>query len=238
MVASERVAVVGAGRVGHALVAALPEADGPFGRGFDGTGYGIVLLAVPDAEITSAAAAVPPGPLVGHCAGALGLGVLAPHEAFGLHPLMTVTRTGARFAGAGAAVAGSTPRALAVAGELARRLGMHAVEIADADRAAYHAAASIAANFLVTLEDAAETLLRTTGADRSILVPLVRAALENWAALGGPDALTGPLARGDEATVAKQRVAVSERTPELLELFDVLCDRTRALAARGPTPGS
>ncbi len=231
-----RIAVVGAGRMGSALVAALDGAQGPFGRGFDGAGFDVVLLAVPDDEIAGAAAAVVPGPLVGHCAGAIGLDVLTPHEAFGLHPLMTVTREGAAFAGTGAAVAGSTPRALALAHRLARTLGMHPVEIADADRAAYHAAASIASNFLVTLEDAAETLLRTTGADRSILVPLVRASLENWAALGAKRAITGPIARGDAATVARQRAAIAERAPELLALFDVMCERTRALTSQWPEP--
>ena len=101
-----RLAVVGAGRMGHVLVAALRGAEGPFARGFDGVGYDIVLLAVPDASIGVAAAAVRRGPVVGHCAGAIGLDVLAPHEAFGVHPLMTVTRAGAAFRGAGAAVAG------------------------------------------------------------------------------------------------------------------------------------
>ena len=218
--------------MGRALVAALPGTAGPFGRGFDGDGFDAVLLAVPDSQIAVAAAAVAPGPMVGHCSGALGLEVLAPHEAFGLHPLMTVTRAGATFAGAGAAVAGSTPAALAFAHHLAAELGLHAVEIAGADRAAYHAAASVASNFLVTLEDAAETLLRTTGADRQLLVPLVRAAVENWAALGGPKALTGPIARGDEATVARQRAAIADRTPEFLELFDAMCKATRTLAAQ------
>ncbi|MGD9704368.1 MAG: DUF2520 domain-containing protein [Acidimicrobiia bacterium] len=227
-----RCALVGAGRLGSALAAALPGVEGPFGRGFDGAGYDVLLLTVSDSEIAAAAAAIAPGRLVGHCAGAIGLAVLAPHEAFGLHPLMTVTRDGAVFAGAGAAVAGSTPRALEVARALARLLEMQAVEIRDDDRAAYHAAASIASNFLVTLEDAAEVLLRTTGAPRAILVPLVRATLENWAKLGGRDALTGPIARGDEATVRRQRAAVADRTPDLLDLFDALAERTRALAAR------
>jgi len=231
---SVALAVVGDGQMGRALVAALPGAAGPFGRGFDGAGFDLILLAVPDSQIAIAAAAVSAGPMVGHCSGALGLDVLAPHEAFGLHPLMTVTRAGATFEGAGAAVAGSTSTALAFAHALAADLGMRAVEIADDDRAAYHAAASIASNFLVTLEDAAETLLRTTTADRRLLVPLVRAAVENWAALGGPQALTGPIARGDDATVARQRAAIEERTPELLALFDVLCDATRALATRRP----
>ncbi|MEI7548707.1 MAG: Rossmann-like and DUF2520 domain-containing protein, partial [Actinomycetota bacterium] len=220
-----RLAVVGAGRMGHALVAELAGAEGPFGRGFDGSGFDVVLLAVPDSAIVEAAAGVRAGRLVGHCAGAIGLAVLAPHEAFGLHPLMTVTRAGAAFRGAGAAVAGTTPRALALARSLATELGMHAVEISDDDRPAYHAAASIASNFLVTLEDAAERLLATTGADRRILVPLVRASMENWAALGGRTAITGPIARGDDATVTRQRAAVAERTPELLALFDALCER-------------
>jgi predicted short-subunit dehydrogenase-like oxidoreductase (DUF2520 family) len=229
-----RLAVVGAGRMGTALAATLPDAAGPFGRGFDGTGFDAVLLAVPDREISTAAAAVRPGPLVGHCAGAWGLDLLAPHEAFALHPLMTVTRAGATFRGCGAAVAGSTPRAVALAHELADRLGMQAFEVADADRAAYHAAASMASNYLVTLEDAAEQLLGTAGPDRRMLVPLVRAALENWAAMGGPAALTGPIARGDDAAVDRQREAVAERTPELLAMFDAMAERTRDLAGRRP----
>jgi predicted short-subunit dehydrogenase-like oxidoreductase (DUF2520 family) len=230
-----RCAVVGAGRLGTALVATLGswiDIAGPFGRGFDGAGHEVVILAVPDGQIAAAAAAVVSGPLVGHCAGSLGLAVLGDRDCFALHPLMTVTAAGAVFAGAGAAVAGSTPHALAVANALADALGMHAVEIRDADRAAYHAAASMASNFLVTLEDAAEAVLSSTGVDRSILVPLVRAAVEDWAALGGAAALTGPISRGDEATVARQRAAVAERTPELLALFDALTASTRALADR------
>lgn len=219
------------GRVGHALVRTLPWLEGPYGRGFDGLDVDVVLLAVPDDEIAEAASTVARGPVVGHCAGSLGLDVLAPHEAFGLHPLMTVTREGANFAGAGAAVAGSTPRALTIALTLADACSMNAVEIDDVDRAAYHAAASMASNFLVTLEDAAEIVIRTTGAERSILMPLIRATLENWGSMG-VSALTGPIARGDEATVARQRAAIAERAPELAAMFDVLCDRTRSIANR------
>ncbi len=232
-------AIVGAGRLGTALAAALRATglavDGPLGRGASpASGVDAVLLCVPDGEIANAAAAVAPGVPVGHCSGATGLDVLAGHEAFGLHPLMTVPASGAPdFAGAGAAVAGTTPRALAIAEALADRLGLHATTVADADRAAYHAAASIASNFLVTLEGAAERLAATAGVDRALLAPLVRAAVENWARLGAADALTGPIARGDEATVARQRDAVEERTPELLPLFDALADATRALAGAG-----
>jgi predicted short-subunit dehydrogenase-like oxidoreductase (DUF2520 family) len=63
-----------------------------------------------------------------------------------------------------------------------------------------------------------------------VFVPLVRATVENWAALGPERALTGPVARGDEATVARQRDAVAERVPELVPLFDALVEATRELA--------
>jgi predicted short-subunit dehydrogenase-like oxidoreductase (DUF2520 family) len=191
-----------------------------------------VLLCVPDGEIAAAAAAMAPrhGLLVGHCSGATGLGALAPHEALGLHPLMTVTAEGAAFAGAGCAVAGSTERALRTARSLAQALGMRPFPIADEDRAAYHAAASIASNFLVALEAAAERVAASAGVPREALVPLARAAVENWAALGPGRALTGPIVRGDEAVVARQRAAVAERTPELVTLFDALAGATRDLA--------
>jgi predicted short-subunit dehydrogenase-like oxidoreductase (DUF2520 family) len=235
--ACRRLAVVGRGRVGSALARALRDAgcdvEGPLGRGADGRGAEAVLLCVPDDEIARAAAHIAPGPIVGHCSGATRLDVLAPHEAFSLHPLMTVTAEGADFAGAGAAVAGSTPRALALATELARALAMRPAAIAEEDRAAYHAAASIASNFLITLEAAAERIGAGVGLDRDQLVPLVRATVENWARLGPERALTGPVARGDIATVARQREAIADAAPELLELFDALVSATRALAGRG-----
>ncbi len=232
--ACSRLAIVGRGRLGTALATALDraghEVSGPLGRGADGAAADAVLLCVPDAEIARAAAHIAPGPLVGHCSGATGLGELTPHEAFSLHPLMTVTADGADFAGAGAAIAGSTPRALDCASEIARVLGMRPVEIAEADRAAYHAAASIASNFLITLEAAAERVAGAAGVERTQLVPLVRATVENWARLGPERALTGPVARGDEATVERQRAAVEDAAADLLPLFDALVDATRVLA--------
>ena len=229
------IAIVGAGRLGSALATALPatglRVEGPLGRGADPRDVDAVLLCVPDGEIAAAAAAVAPGVPIGHCSGANGLAVLGAREAFAFHPLMTIPREGAPpFAGAGAAIAGSTPRALAVARELAEVLGMRPMTVADEDRAAYHAAASIASNFLVTLEGAAERLANTAGVGRVHLAPLVRAAVEDWARLGASEALTGPIARGDEGTVARQRAAVAERTPDLLPLFDTLADATRAIA--------
>ncbi|HEV8151547.1 MAG TPA: DUF2520 domain-containing protein, partial [Solirubrobacteraceae bacterium] len=82
-----------------------------------------------------------------------------------------------------------------------------------------------------TLEAAAERLAAGAGAPRELLVPLVRATVENWAAHGPERALTGPIARGDDATVARQREAVTERAPDLLPLFDALAQATRDLAA-------
>lgn len=236
-----RLTIVGRGRLGTALARAAEAAGitvlGPLGHGphSDLDPQAPVLLCVPDGQITAAAAAIEPGPLVGHCSGATSLAPLGEREAFSLHPLMTATHDGARFTGAGAAVAGSSARALSCARELATALGMRPVEIAEADRPAYHAAASIASNFLITLEAAAERLAGSVGVQRDLLVPLVRAAVENWAAVGPERALTGPVARGDEATVAVQRAAVADAAPDLLALFDALVTATRAEAARGRT---
>ena len=234
--ACRRLAIIGRGRVGYALAGALGQAGyeivGPLGRDADGAGVDVVLLCVPDAEIARAASRVALGPIVGHCSGATGLDALAPHEAFSLHPLMTVTGEGADFRGAGAAIAGSTPRSLAVAAALAQALRMRPAQIDEQDRAAYHAAASIASNFLITLEAAAERIGATAGLERDQLVPLVKATVENWARLGPERALTGPVARGDEVTVARQRGAIADATPELLALFDALVTATRDLAAQ------
>jgi predicted short-subunit dehydrogenase-like oxidoreductase (DUF2520 family) len=233
-------AIVGAGRVGTAFAGALRvggfQVDGPLGRDEPVPAAGPVLLCVPDAQIAVAAARLAPGRLVGHTSGATGLDVLAGFEAFSVHPLMTVPAGAgaAQLTGAPAAVAGCTPHALRTATTLARAAGMTPLEIAEEDRAAYHAAASIAANLLVTLEDGAERLLATAGAGREALVPLVRAAVEAWAAQGGARALTGPIARGDHETVARQRAAVAERTPDLLDVFDALAAATERLASRVP----
>ncbi|NLP84519.1 DUF2520 domain-containing protein [Microbacterium sp. CFH 90308] len=230
------IAVIGAGRVGGAVAAALraagAEVNGPLGRGATAPDAAVVLLAVPDAEIRAAAAALAPGSLVGHFSGATSLEPLAPHEAFSIHPLLAITGPEASFLGVPAAIAGSTPHAATAAEALATTLGMHPFRVEEADRAAYHAAASIASNFLVTLEAFAEDLAATAGVDRDALVPLVRATVQNWSDHGPARALTGPITRGDDGTVARQRTAVAERLPERLALFDALTDATRALAGR------
>ncbi len=231
---SGTVLVIGAGRMGTALVRALAAAgvdvQGPAGRDATAEGADIVLLAVPDAAIATASARIASGRLVGHVSGATTLEPLAPHEAFSIHPLMTVTAATVSFAGVPAALAGSTPRARSTAAALAGALGLAGFEVADADRAAYHAAASIASNFLVALEGFAEELAGTAGVEHAVLVPLVRATVDNWATAGARDALTGPIARGDHETVARQRAAVAKRLPGRLALFDALVLATRDLA--------
>jgi predicted short-subunit dehydrogenase-like oxidoreductase (DUF2520 family) len=225
--------------LGSAIVAALRAAGvpatGPHGRGYDGAGDAVVLLCVPDDAIGVAAQRIMPGPLVGHCSGASGLDVLGDRSGMSVHPLMTVTRQGADFAGVWAAVAGSDKAALAIASSLATTLGLRPVRVDDVDRPAYHAAAAIAANFLVTLENAAAELMSTAGLDREVLVPLATAALQNWAR-SGPSALTGPVARGDTGTVALHRRVVMQRTPHLVGLFDALVGATQRLAAADSNP--
>jgi predicted short-subunit dehydrogenase-like oxidoreductase (DUF2520 family) len=246
-----RLGVVGAGRLGTVLTAALRQAgypvEGPAGRGDVPAGCHALLLCVPDAEIGAAARTVAgAAPYVGHTSGATPLSALdaAGTGLFGLHPLQSFTgdEPPEAFAGAGCAIAGSTEQALGLARRLAEDLGMTAFEIDDEGRAAYHAAASVASNFLVTLEAAAERVAAGAGLEpaqaRALLAPLVLRTARNWAELGPERALTGPVARGDEATVAAQRAAVVEAAPELLALFDELVEQTRELAQRRrrPTP--
>jgi predicted short-subunit dehydrogenase-like oxidoreductase (DUF2520 family) len=213
--------------------------DGPVGRGERPSRCDAIVLCVPDGEIAAAAELVTAAaPLVGHTSGATPLTALAHAgvPAFGMHPLQSFAHRGVRFEGAGAAVAGTTPEALAFATELAERLGMTPFEIDDDGRAAYHAAASVASNFLVTLEAVAEAIAAGAGLEpddaRRLMLPLVRQTVENVAELGPEAALTGPVARGDEATVEAQRAAVERVAPELLPLFDELVRRTRALAGQ------
>jgi predicted short-subunit dehydrogenase-like oxidoreductase (DUF2520 family) len=234
-------AIVGAGRVGRSLAAAAERAGlevAVAGRDDAAEAMrdaGAVLLCVPDSAIAEAAHAVaavePVPPLVGHVSGATELTALAAAEdagamTFSLHPLQTVPEGGADFAGVPAAIAGSSQEALDFARELAAGLGMRPFEVAEEHRAAYHAAASIASNYLVALEESAVELLAAAGIEggRDLLAPLVLTTAANWSELGS-DALTGPIARGDDATVARHLEALRERAPELAGLYEQLAHR-------------
>jgi predicted short-subunit dehydrogenase-like oxidoreductase (DUF2520 family) len=224
----ERIRIVGArGRVGSALSARLaergiaPEAPDPE----------LVLLCVPDRAIAGVAAETPPGPWIAHVSGATPLDALDPHvRRFGLHPLQSFSKAlgPEQLDGAWGAVTAESVEARVVGRWLAETLGLKPFDLADDARSAYHAGAAMASNFLVALESAAQ---RMAGVDRELLAPLVRAAVETWVAEGDA-ALTGPIARGDEETVARHREAIAQRAPELLDLYEALAEATRAVATR------
>lgn len=231
--------VVGRGRLGPVMARALREAGievhGPTGRGEPIAPADVVLLCVPDAAITGAAALIrDTGALIGHTSGATPIADAGVD--FGIHPLQTFVGDEQPdvFHGIGFGIAGRTPSALETARELADRLGGRALPIADDQRAAYHAAASIASNYVVTVLAAAEQVAASAGLDaalaRGLLAPLVRRTVDNWATLGPDAALTGPVVRGDAATVARQRDAVASGAPGLLPLFDALTASTASLA--------
>ncbi|OZB82553.1 DUF2520 domain-containing protein [Microbacterium sp. 13-71-7] len=232
------IAIVGAGRLGSVLARALGTAGydviGPLGRGDVIPTVEFVILCVPDAAIHDAAeVARPHARMIGHVSGATGLDTVD----FSIHPLQTFTGSEAPdvFRGIGAAIDGRTPEALAVAEHLAHALGAHPFRVDDVHRAGYHASASIASNLLLAVLDAAEQIAGSAGIPateaRTILAPLVRQTVENWVEVGAAEALTGPIARGDEETVARQRAAVVEGVPALAPLFAALTAQTRALAA-------
>jgi predicted short-subunit dehydrogenase-like oxidoreductase (DUF2520 family) len=220
--ALRRVQVIGRGRVGSAVAARLAE-RGALAEGGEPSSD-VILLCVPDAAIGQAAAAVPVGAWVGHVSGATPLAALAPHvRRFSVHPLQTFTRTrGAeQIDGAWAAVTGESPDARSVAWSLAETLGLRPFDLPDDERAIYHAGASMACNFLVTIHRAAVRAFEAAGAPPDALVPLMRRTIEN-----GFD-LTGPIARGDRATVEAHLTAIQRELPDLEPLYRALAEATR-----------
>ena len=194
------VTVIGTGRAGSAIAARLRErcvavrADGE-----------LRLLCVPDRAIAEVARAIEPGPWVAHVSGGTPLAALDPHvRRFSVHPLQTLTlaRGPEQLDGAWAAVTAEAGDAQARASWLAETLGLRAFELADERRASYHAGASIASNFLVTLYRAASDLFEEAGAPPEALVPLMLRTIENGFEL------TGPIARGDWATVDRHRAVL------------------------------
>jgi predicted short-subunit dehydrogenase-like oxidoreductase (DUF2520 family) len=216
----ESVTVIGAGRVGSAMAARLRE------RGVvvrdDGE---LRLLCVPDAAIAEVARRIAEGPWVAHVSGATPLAALDPHERrFSVHPLQTFTRTRGpeQLDGAWAAVTADSAEARRRALWLAETLGLRTFELADDARPLYHAGAAIASNYLVTLYRAAERLFADAGAPPEALVPLMRRTIENGFEL------TGPLARGDRATVERHREAIRASEPDLAPMYDALAAVTAA----------
>lgn len=229
MISSVR--VIGTGRAGSALAGRLRGAGLAVTAGREALADAdLVLLAVPDSAIEEVARAVPVGPWVAHVSGATSITALAPHQRrFSLHPLQTLTRDlgPEQLDGAWAAVTFETDEAGQVAHWLADQLGLRAFDLADADKPLYHAGAAIASNFLVTLYRVAARLLVETHAPPEALVPLMRRVIENGFQL------TGPIARGDWATVEAHLAAIRERTPDVEAVYRALAEATRASATRG-----
>jgi predicted short-subunit dehydrogenase-like oxidoreductase (DUF2520 family) len=214
------VRVIGPGRAGLSLARALPgdafEVVEVLSRHDDPTaaaaGVDVLVLATPDDAVASLAARVRPEPgcVVVHLAASLGLDALSPHgRRASLHPLVPLpnaTVGAARLrAGISFAVAGEP-----VAEEMARALGGRPFVVADADRAAYHAAACVAANHVVALLGQVERIAAAAGLELDAFLGLSRAAIDDVARLGPSEALTGPAARGDWATLERHRRALPE----------------------------
>jgi len=194
---------------------------------------GVVALAVPDDALAACVAdlarsgAVGPGHVVLHLSGALTSDVLAPLGALGaktgsMHPLVAfaadATAAARQFRGATFALEGSL-QAVALADAVVRRLGGVPVTLAPELKPVYHAGAVFASNYLVALVSVAARLLEEAGLSRegalAALAPLSRATLENLAAAGPAASLTGPVARGDVATVRRHLMALRHADADL-----------------------
>jgi predicted short-subunit dehydrogenase-like oxidoreductase (DUF2520 family) len=226
------VCVVGAGRLGQAAHARLVERGVRASlqrRDPDGGDAELVVLCVPDRAIPEVARGIPEGPWVAHTSGAAGLAALAPHRRrFSLHPLQSF-QAGlgpGQFDGAWGAVSGESEQARAAGIALAEQLGLRAFELDDAERPLYHAAATMAAAFLVTLHDAAADLMEAAGAPTEALEPLMRRTIENGFVP------TGPFVRGDWQTVEAHLREIRARRPQLEPLYRALADVTERLVVR------
>ncbi|WCO66460.1 DUF2520 domain-containing protein [Iamia majanohamensis] len=239
---SRRVRLVGPGRAGRSVAAGLAaagwEVAGLVGRSDDPTDAAadvdLLVVATPDGAVAEVAAAVRPVPttVVAHLAGSLTLDALAPHpRRASVHPLVPLPdpeRGAERLRGAVMAVAGDP-----LAHEVATALGGRPVEVPDAQRAAYHAAACMAANHLVALMGQVERVAAPVGLDLEAYLGLAAASLDDVARLGPAAALTGPASRGDEATLARHRAALA---PEERPAYDALAEAAARLAGRRPGP--
>jgi predicted short-subunit dehydrogenase-like oxidoreductase (DUF2520 family) len=198
----------------------------------------LVIVATPDAAIAAAATTLAPklrhGALVVHLSGASTLheldGVLLARpdvEVGSLHPLQSLPsgeRGSERLAGSWCAIDGS-----AGVEQVALSLGMRPFRLDPAARARYHATACIASNHLVALLGQVERLAASTGVPFEAFLPLVRGTLENVEELGSAAALTGPVARGDDETVARH---VDALPPEERETYLALVREARRLTDR------
>lgn len=219
-----RVRIIGPGRAGVSLHRALTRAHWPveplLGRGDDvsgaAVGVDLLVIATPDASVAEVAASVRPRSdvVVAHLSGALGLAPLVGHPRIAvLHPLVALPdpeRGADRLVGAWFGLASDGDPLVE---EVVEELHGRTVRIAETDWARYHAAAVIASNHLVALLGQVERVAASITAPLEAYLDLARGALEDVAALGPAAALTGPVRRGDTATVQRHLEALppSER---------------------------
>jgi predicted short-subunit dehydrogenase-like oxidoreductase (DUF2520 family) len=219
----DTVTVIGSGRVGSAVSARLRER----GVAVSADAGDLALLCVPDSAISSVARSIPLGPWVAHVSGATPLAALDPHtRRFSVHPLQTFSlgRGAEQLDGAWAAVTTETDEAHAIATWLADTLGLTPFDLADGARTLYHAGAVFASNYIVTLQRAATLLFEAADAPPEALEPLMLGTIENGFEL------TGPISRGDWATVEAHRAAIRAQLSQLDHLYETLAGATVALA--------
>jgi predicted short-subunit dehydrogenase-like oxidoreductase (DUF2520 family) len=200
----------------------------------------VIVIAVRDARIAAVAARLASegklrsGQIVFHTSGANAahqiLAAAAPHVAGvgTLHPLVSFSDPRLAMEGleeVAFGIEGDEP-ARAMAARLVGALGARAVVLAAEDLALYHAGAVLASNYVVALADTAQSLLVKAGVPKAealpALIPLLMSVVENLAELGVPGALTGPVERGDVASVERHLDALSARAPEVTELYRLL----------------
>jgi len=230
------------GRLARSLAPELEAAGhrvSPWHRGQPIPHADLHWITATDSAVAEVARLVPQGGVLLHASGLLDLQVLRPHSPAGsLHPLQTFPGPEVavpELLGVPAAVAGD-PLAVEAASSLARSIGLRPFP-APADRRLYHLSCVLAGNFVSVLLAEAGELLTLAGLrqqdPQSLLGPLVRAAVEN-ALLEGPQALTGPVARGDCQTLAAHREALQQHAPERQALYEALVERAgRLVRQRG-----
>lgn len=203
----------------------------------------LIILAVPDDAIERLAGELRlyGGQALIHTSGVLGAEVLEPARAAGtqlgaFHPLVAFADTERAieaFHGATIAVEGDDQLAALLA-DMAEALGATAVRLAPGSKAAYHAAAVLAAGGFVALLDAIAELGRAAGLDEAgalaVYGGLIEQTLGNARALGIRQALTGPMTRGDVGTLARHLEALARLAPAALPLYRAAAEREIALA--------
>ena len=203
----------------------------------------LIILTVPDDAIAPLAGSLRMygGQAMIHTSGALGAEVLEPAMAAGtqigaFHPLVAFVdteRAVAALHGATVAIEGDDELAAMLAA-MAEAIGANPVRLAPGSKAAYHAAAVLAAGGFVALLDAIAELGRVAGLDErgslAIYGPLIEGTLGNARALGIRAALTGPMTRGDIGTVRGHIDTLRRHAPGVLDLYVAAARREIDLA--------